>query len=177
MSSSANTLNEPLLGSCFCGSIGYSLTSEPLLSAYCHCTNCQRLSGCPFVHTVHFPASQFSWIIPDYSPPSSPTFSPSPHSEPKHLSLLDTYSIPNRPHKTRFRCKNCGACVASYNSLKDTFSIWGAHLSRDGQGKIERWEVVKPSAHIFYGTRMVEVRDGLGKWEGYEGRSEKLDLE
>lgn len=97
--------------------------------------------------------------------------------EHNYLSLLDTYSIPNRPHKTRFRCKTCGACVASYNSTKNTFSIWGAHLRRDRDGKIERWNDIKPSAHIFYGTRMVDIRDGLGKWEGYEGSSVKLDLD
>ena len=50
-------------------------------------------------------------------------------------------------------------------------------MRRDKDGKIERWEDVKPSAHIFYGTRMVDIRDGLGKWEGYVGSSVRLDLD
>lgn len=47
-------------------------------------------------------------------------------------------------------------------------------MKRDEGGKIERWELVKPSAHIFYGTRMLDIKDDLGKWEGYEGKSDRI---
>ncbi|KAI0821479.1 Mss4-like protein [Irpex lacteus] len=171
---SPKILNLPLQGSCFCGAIGYTLTSKPLLSAYCHCTNCQRLSGCPFVHTVHFPATHFSWNPRD-SPATSLSTSSVVADQVRQFSLLDSYAIANRPHKTRFRCKTCGACVASHNTAKNTISIWGAHLKRDGEGKIEMWELVKPSAHIFYGTRMLDIKDDLGKWKGYEGKSDRIE--
>lgn len=36
------------------------------------------------------------------------------------------------------------------------------------------WELIKPDAHIFYGTRMIDVNDGLGKWEEYKDNSEQL---
>ncbi|KAI0653915.1 Mss4-like protein [Cubamyces menziesii] len=144
-------------GSCFCGRVSYSITGDPILRAFCHCTNCQRLTGCPFVHTVHFPSSAFRWT----------------HPEP-HEDLLDSYVIPSKPWKTRFRCKSCGACVMSANSKADKCSVWGAHLARDEAGKILHWDIVKPTAHIFYGTRLLDVDDGLGKWEGYEGASARL---
>ena len=35
-------------GRCFCGSVRYELTSEPQDSYYCHCRDCQYLSGSPF---------------------------------------------------------------------------------------------------------------------------------
>src|SRR5580658_3795305 len=35
----------PLHGACFCGSVTYTVSGMPVLSAYCHCTNCQRLNG------------------------------------------------------------------------------------------------------------------------------------
>lgn len=82
--------------------------------------------------------------------------------------------ISSKPWKTRFRCKNCGACVMSANSKAGKCSVWGAHLARDEAGKIIHWEKVRPSAHIFYDTRMLDVNDGLGKWEGYEGNSKQL---
>lgn len=82
--------------------------------------------------------------------------------------------IPSKPWKTRFRCKRCGACVMSANVKAGKCSVWGAHLARDDAGKIVHWEKVKPTAHIFYGTRMLDVDDGLGKWEGYEGGSARL---
>ncbi|KAI0777700.1 Mss4-like protein [Trametes elegans] len=144
-------------GSCFCRRVSYSVAGRPGLSAFCHCTNCQRLSGCPFVHTIHFPAGAFRWT----------------HAAP-HEEYLDSYVPPEKPWKTRFRCKNCGACVMSANSKVGQCSIWGAHLSRDDAGKIVDWETVKPTAHIFYGTRMLDVQDGLGKWEGYENGSRRL---
>ncbi|KAI0360662.1 hypothetical protein OH77DRAFT_1418649 [Trametes cingulata] len=144
-------------GSCFCGNVSYSVAGSPALSAFCHCTQCQRLTGCPFVHTIHFPATSFTWTHPQ------------PHED-----RLDSYVVPNKPWKTRFRCKDCGACVMSVNSKTDSRSVWGAHLARDDAGKIKHWDAVKPTAHIFYDTRMVDVNDGLGKWEGYEGRSTRL---
>ncbi|KAI0371968.1 hypothetical protein BV20DRAFT_964633 [Pilatotrama ljubarskyi] len=144
-------------GSCFCGDVSYSLAGSPALRAFCHCTNCQRLTGCPFVHTIHFPATSFTWT----------------HPQP-HEGRLDSYVIPGKPWKTRFRCRNCGACVMSANSKTGSCSVWGAHLARDEAGKIINWDAVKPTAHIFYDTRMLDVDDGLGKWEGYENRSTRL---
>lgn len=32
-------------GGCFCGSVSYEVKGLPSLSAYCHCTLCQRLNG------------------------------------------------------------------------------------------------------------------------------------
>ncbi|KAH9919991.1 Mss4-like protein [Epithele typhae] len=156
-------------GSCFCGAVSYTVAGKPLLSAFCHCTNCQRLSGCPFVHTVHFLASAFAW-----------THAPPPGGDP--ASALDAYTIPAKPWKTRYRCRTCGACVASANARAETRSVWGAHLARttaapDGAGRIADWDAVRPTAHIFYGTRMLDVPDGLGKWEGYEGKSARLGLD
>src|SRR5947208_5729305 len=36
-------------GGCSCGSVRYRLTDEPLFTHCCHCTNCQRQTGSPFV--------------------------------------------------------------------------------------------------------------------------------
>lgn len=169
-------------GSCFCASVTYTLSAPPVLRAYCHCTNCQRLTGeyhilsydfcfclpfdsylilgCPFVHTIHFEASAFSWT----------------HSDPDSAeSHLDKYTISNKPHKIRYRCKTCGATVASHNTIKNRWSVWGAQLERPGpEGRIKDWDLVKPTAHIFYGTRMLDVNDSLSKWDGYEGLSNAI---
>jgi len=47
-------------------------------------------------------------------------------------------------------------------------------LERDEKGRIKDWNTIKPTAHIFYETRMVDVQDDLGKWSGYEDISERL---
>ncbi|OSX62128.1 hypothetical protein POSPLADRAFT_1143555 [Postia placenta MAD-698-R-SB12] len=150
-------MSAPLKGSCFCTAVTYVVSGAPALSAFCHCTQCQRQFASPFVHAIHVASSAFSWT----------------HSEP-HDAQLDTFVIPTKPWKTRYRCKNCGVCVAGRNSQTGNCSIWGATLERTKDGKIKAWDVVKPTAHIFYGTRMVEVNDDLGKWEGFEGKSNRV---
>ena len=35
-------------GKCFCGAVKYELTSQPQDAYYCHCRDCQYLSGSPF---------------------------------------------------------------------------------------------------------------------------------
>jgi hypothetical protein len=52
--------------------------------------------------------------------------------------------------------------------------VWGPHLARDESGRVLRWDEVRPTAHIYYGTRLLDINDDLGKWEGYEGGSDKI---
>lgn len=160
-------------GSCFCGRVTYTVTGRPLLSAYCHCTICQRLNRAllvlamgksaqslldsPFIHTLHFPKPAFAWT----------------HGEPQE-GVLQSFIIPQKPWKTRWRCKQCGGCVMSHNSKTNRCSIWGAHLERDKEGKIIGWNDLKPTAHMFYGTRMLDINDSLSKWEGYENQSTQI---
>ncbi len=95
------------------------------------------------------------------------------HPEP-HESSLEAYVIPAKPHKTRYRCKTCGVCIAGYNTITDKWSIWGVHLERDVDARIKGWEVVKPTAHIFYDTRVLDINDDLSKWDGYENKSNPI---
>ncbi|KIM88780.1 hypothetical protein PILCRDRAFT_813756 [Piloderma croceum F 1598] len=149
---------KPILkGSCFCGNVSFAISAPPILSAYCHCTNCQRLNACPFIHTMHFAASAFTWM----------------HDDTPEL-CLDSFVLPEKPHKQRWRCKTCGSCVASYNKNTDRWSVWGCQLERNEDGTIKDWDIAKPTVHMFYGTRVLDISDGLGKWEGYENQSAKL---
>ena len=160
-------------GGCICGKLSYAVSGDPMLSAYCHCTLCQRLNCEPrlakvmpvrlrtptaaaFIHTIHFSSSAFAWTCSDI----------------EHIA--DTFEVTSRPWKKRFCCKSCGCCVASYNSQKDKYSVWGAQLDRDENGRILDWDHLKPTAHIFYGSRMIDVNDNLGKWEGYEASSTRI---
>jgi len=53
MPSSIITPSSPLTGSCFCGAVKYTLSAPPVLRAYCHCTQCQRLTGMfPFLNLI-----------------------------------------------------------------------------------------------------------------------------
>ena len=161
-------------GGCFCGSVRYEVTGKPILSAYCHCSLCQRLNGmwrdmfwfqsqshtcslaAAFILTVHFPASCVRWI----------------HPEPQ-ADALASYSVSTKPWKLRWRCRICGCTVATHNTRQDKWSVYGAHFDRNASGIIG-WDTIRPTAHIFYETRLVDVQDDLGKWTGYENESAKL---
>ena len=36
----------PLTGGCLCGGVRFELTAPPMSAGYCHCTRCQRRTGC-----------------------------------------------------------------------------------------------------------------------------------
>ena len=46
-------------GSCLCGHVTYRSDAEPLFTAVCHCTDCQRQTGTAFSVVVGVPADAF----------------------------------------------------------------------------------------------------------------------
>lgn len=47
-------------GGCLCGDIRYESASDPLMTVYCHCRNCQKASGGAFSTNVMVPADAFA---------------------------------------------------------------------------------------------------------------------
>lgn len=41
-------MSEILSGGCMCGEIRYEVKGKPVVTAYCHCRDCQRTAGGPF---------------------------------------------------------------------------------------------------------------------------------
>ncbi|KAE8165473.1 Mss4-like protein [Aspergillus tamarii] len=48
-----------LAGSCMCGAIAYASSSEPLVTALCHCVDCQKWTGGAFTSNVIVPRDSF----------------------------------------------------------------------------------------------------------------------
>ncbi|KAG8673346.1 hypothetical protein FPOAC2_06789 [Fusarium poae] len=49
-----------LTGSCMCGAIAYKSTSDPVVTALCHCTDCQKWTGGAFTSNAVVPEDSFS---------------------------------------------------------------------------------------------------------------------
>lgn len=49
----------PFTGGCACGEVRYECRAEPIMMFRCHCRDCQRVSGSPFVAAVLVPDSAF----------------------------------------------------------------------------------------------------------------------
>ena len=45
----------PFTGGCACGAVRYECSAEPMMMGNCHCRDCQKASGGPFVSIVGVP--------------------------------------------------------------------------------------------------------------------------
>jgi hypothetical protein len=48
-----------ICGGCLCGSVRYDASGEPYNITHCHCSDCRRSSGAPFVTWASFRRSDF----------------------------------------------------------------------------------------------------------------------
>src|SRR5450432_2736091 len=46
-------------GGCLCGAVRYELKSDPVMTAVCHCTHCQRQSGAVFSTNLMVPEAAY----------------------------------------------------------------------------------------------------------------------
>ncbi|KAF7558908.1 hypothetical protein G7046_g5247 [Stylonectria norvegica] len=51
-----------LSGSCMCGAIEYKSTSDPAVTALCHCVDCQKWTGGPYTSNAGVPEDSFSIV-------------------------------------------------------------------------------------------------------------------
>ena len=49
-----------VVGGCLCGKVRYAGTAEPVMTAICHCTNCQKQAGTAFSIIVAVPKETLS---------------------------------------------------------------------------------------------------------------------
>lgn len=49
----------PITGGCICGAVHYESGAEPIVMVRCHCRDCQRTTGGPYVPAVIFPFKAF----------------------------------------------------------------------------------------------------------------------
>lgn len=54
-----NDLTLPIEGHCRCGAVRIEISASPVMTAACHCTGCQRMSGSAYSLTVMIPAEGF----------------------------------------------------------------------------------------------------------------------
>ncbi|KAJ7651557.1 hypothetical protein DFH06DRAFT_313281 [Mycena polygramma] len=107
--------------------------------------------GAAFVSSMHYSTSAFSWV---------------------HAADVEPI-VENLDGMVLYRCQKCRSCAAAHMS-NGNWALRGTQLERGEDEKIINWEDIKPTGHIFYGTRVVDVADNLPKWEGYQNSSNRL---
>lgn len=138
--------------SCFCDTIQYEVSADPVDSKICHCLACQKLHGAPMQWAALFHKRNVRVI--------------------KGLDQLHFYNSESNRHKRILPCKVsctiCGTLIADEGR-----NMWLAFPSLfDFRGISDIPSTFKPTCHIFYGSRIIDINDDLPKWSGHKNHSE-----
>ncbi|NWH06841.1 GFA family protein [Desulfobacter latus] len=140
--------------SCFCGVIQYEVSADPVDAKICHCLTCQRLHGAPmqWVAIFHKHHVRFTAGL-------------------EHLLLYN--SEQNRSERIlpcKISCGKCGTPIADEGRR-----MWLAFPSLFDFGYPAKVpEAFRPTCHLFYGSKVIEIQDDLPKWSGHKNHSELL---
>ncbi|MFO0551931.1 MAG: GFA family protein [Polyangiaceae bacterium] len=125
-------------GGCHCGRVRFALEGEPFAVAYCHCSICRRSSGAPFVFVG-------MW-------------------QPGQLEVLGGEPLTERATSSylkRRRCPDCGAAI--YNAVSSA-RMQSVNVMLP---LLDEKPNLRATHHIYYADRVVDVDDGLPKFDGF----------
>lgn len=137
---------------CFCGAVRYEVLADPVEAKVCHCSTCRSLHGAPMQWAAIFHKRDVRFTA----------------GEP-HLRFY--HSASNRPERIlpcKVSCALCGTPIAD-----DGRTMWLAFPTLFDFGTRVPASF-RPSCHIFYAERVLDVDDGLPKWAGHKNASTLL---
>ena len=140
--------------SCQCNAVKYEVSSDPVDAKICHCKICQTLHGAPMQWAAIFHKRHVRFMAGF-----------------DHLvyynSELDKHG---RILPCKVSCAYCGSLIADEGR-----NMWLAFPSLFDFGIPPRIpEIFRPTCHIFYGMRVIDINDNLPKWSGHKNRSALL---
>jgi len=137
--------------SCFCGAVVFEVRADPVDSKICHCRQCQALHGAPFQWAVIFRKTDVRFS--------------------RGADELRFYNSElgrrERVLPCKLSCRVCGAPIADEG--RRMFLAFGPLFDFGFPARIPA--AYRPSCHIFYGARVIDVRDDLPKYVGHKGSS------
>jgi hypothetical protein len=137
-----------LTGGCMCGTVRYSLASEPFDAGWCHCRTCQLFSGAPAV--------AFATVSPD---------------DFKFTSGSDRVKrVRSSNFGSRQICGECGtALTIEVDFQPETVDFAIATLDEPGR--------VRPGFHIFTRSRIpwFDTNDDLPRYEAFRPNTRGLE--
>ena len=128
-------------GSCFCGNVQFTLSSEPEVMAYCHCNSCRHWSAAP--------VSAFTLWKPE-------TLEICKGSD--NISMFDKNPGTNDETVVSIRkwCKTCGGHIYTEHPTMGLIDVPAAVISKF---------TFKPSFHVHYQDSVHHMKDGLQKFK------------
>lgn len=137
--------------SCHCGAVRYEVDADPVDAKFCHCRTCQRLHGAPMQWAAIFHKHDVRFTRGE-----------------QHLRYYNSdLARAERILPCKVSCSLCGTPIAD-----DGRTMWLAFPTLFDFGTPPRTPAAfRPTCHIFYGARVVDVDDGLPKWSGHKNTS------
>lgn len=139
---------------CLCDAVRYEVRGDPVDAKICHCRVCQLLHGAPMQWAAIFHKRDVRFT-----------------SGVEHLHF---YNSERNCHERRLPCKVscalCGTLIADEGRR-----MWLAFPTLFDFGSPPSVpQAFRPTCHIFYATRVMDVADGLPKWSGHKEKSARL---
>lgn len=139
---------------CFCGNVRYEVSTDPVDAKICHCLACQKLHGAPtqWAAIFHKRHVRFTAGL-------------------NHLHFFNSeQGLQERILPCKVSCGRCGTPIADEGRR-----MWLAFPTLFDFGpRTEVPDSFKPTCHIFFGMRVVDVWDDLPKWSGHKNHSTRL---
>ncbi|KAF2096294.1 hypothetical protein NA57DRAFT_43809 [Rhizodiscina lignyota] len=144
-----------LEGNCHCGRVKFQLSrEEPLDSKLCHCTTCQTQHAAPFQWAAIFHKDDIN-------------FADGHHN-------LEWYDPTSKSIEHKLPCKvRCSYCHSPIMDEGRRMILMFPSLIHLNTEKVK--QNFKPRCHMFYGQRVVDVPDGLPKWDGLSQESNLIE--
>jgi len=134
---------------CFCGAVAFEVRADPVDAKICHCRQCQSLHGAPFQWAVIFHKTDVRFT--------------------RGLDDLHFYNSELGRAEHILPCKvSCNRCRAPLADEGRTMFLAFGPAFDFGQPPAVPASF-RPSCHIFYGARVIDVDDGTPKYLGHRG--------
>ena len=139
---------------CHCSAIRYEVSADPVDAKICHCRVCQQLHGAPMQWAAIFHKHHVRFS--------------------KGIDNLRFYNGELDKHERILPCKvSCALCGTPI--ADEGRNMWLAFptLFDFGTPPVVP-PAFRPTCHIFYGNRCLDLSDDLPKWEGHKDKSKQL---
>ncbi|KAM5538482.1 hypothetical protein V8D89_007815 [Ganoderma adspersum] len=139
---------------CWCGNIEFEFHGDPVDAKYCHCKQCQHLHGAPFQWAVIFPKTSVRMISNKYD-------------SLRFFSTKRSQSVHDVPCKV-----SCNVCRSPlFDEGRNTVLAYPSAFEFPGSKVPASF---RPTAHIFYSQRVMDIPDGVPKWSRHKNESALL---
>ena len=139
---------------CHCGAVRYEVSADPVDAKICHCGTCRVVHGAPMQWAAIFHKRDVRFT-----------------AGLEHRRFFNTdRNVEGRLLPCKVACAVCGTLIADEGR-----NMWLAFPTLfDFGDRPGVPDAFRPTCHIFYGQRVMDVDDGLPKWSGHKGRSSQL---